>query len=580
MKKIIAWLMMLALMLTAGCGSFDDKPSKETSIANPLSGDAADCANVVKILLDQKLHYDNGAAENLMQKAALGVHGNPWPLNETHENFGRYSKVALHENLRDRFMNCSRLDDRRLSYTSADEIASAFAALIDTTTYEVTPSGKTVDLDGEYQELDVHIEYPDIDQINRRALENLNAALKSKYGASSSSDPDKIIADKDRRGFEKLDRLLEYGYAFADHWSPSQTPAQHAEYDAIVRDAYLSVLSDKNNLPHKTYDGTIHIAKRNVKGSDVYVFWDKDESLLPLNIDIWTPLAAANDYLALDSGARDVCAIVLRDVRLDGSSERIAADVSFSVNNKTDNDIVLQYEVCDAYGKSLEWQWLSPNNNYIPLDGQEFVLSKGSGKTVDWKLQSEAASGEPFMLRVRVDFKNYIYVPFKTAPAARPSEPQQTVENKVTTGEIAPGKKLGADDLRLGDIEIEESADSVLKKLGKPEDSDTSNPNGDIILHYGKPTPRLDITINPTTNDWVETIVAVDPNIKTPRGISAASSRGDVTSFYGVDCKQSQYENLDLYEYDIQSKSGQPYILRFAVVRASDRVDYISIRHK
>ncbi|MBQ9478982.1 MAG: hypothetical protein IJU71_05435, partial [Selenomonadaceae bacterium] len=581
-KKLLMLLMTVLLM--SGCSGSSDEPSKDTSIANPLSSDARDCANVVNVLLNQRLHYKNDAAENLTRKAALTVHGNPFPLNETDENFGRYNKAALRENLRSHFMHCSRFDDRRLSYTTADEIASAFSDLIDTTTYEVTPSGKTVELDGEYQELDVHIEYPDIDAINRRALENLNAALKSKYGVGSS-DPDKIIAEKDRHGFEKLDRLLEYGYAFADHWTSStQTSAQHAEFDAIVRDAYLSVLSDKNDLPIKTYNGTIHIAKRNAKGAVNYMFWDKDESLLPLNIDIWTPLAAPNEHLALDSGARDVLTLAVRDVRFDGSN---AMDVSIFVNNKTDEDIVLQYDVCDAYDKSLGWQWLSPNNQYIPLDGQEFVLSKGDSKTVDWKLQSGSVSGDPFMFRINVmsrDFNGYIYAPLTYETAARPSTPQQSVEspveNKSTVGEIAPGRKLGADDLRLGDIEIEEDTDSVLKKLGNPDDSDISNPNGDIILHYGKPSPRMDITINPTTNDWAEMIVAVGADVSTPRGLKPSSAVGDVTSFYGVGYKKSQYENLDLYEYEIESRSGAPCILRFAVNQNDNRVNYISIRHK
>lgn len=577
---------MLALLLTAGCGSSSDEvSSKKSSIANPLSGDAADCANVVKILLDQQLHYNNDAAENLMHKALLAVHGNPFPLNETDENFGRYSKAALRETLHWYFMNCSRFDDRRLSYTTADEIAAAFSDLIKMTKYEVTPSGKTVELDGEYQELDIA-------QINQRALEKLNTALKSKYGVGSMGDPDKIIAETDRYGFEKLDRLLEYGYAFANNWSPSQTPAQHAEFDEIVRDAYLSVLNDKANLPFKTYDGTIHIAKRNSKGIVGYVFWDKDESLLPLHIDIWKPLFPANPHAALDSGLKDALKIAVRDTRLDDS--RTSMDVKIFVNNKTDEDIVLQYAVCDAYGKSLEWQWLSPNNEYIPLDHQEFVMAKDSVKTIDWKLQSEKASGEPFMFRVNVtsrNFNGYVYVPFASAPAVRPSEPQQSAsesamidpsldDDNTATGEIAPGRKLGADDLRLGDIAIEEDADSVLEKPGHPEESDISNPNGDIILHYGKPSPRLDITINPTTNNWVETIVAVDPNIKTPRGVAPSSKVDVVTSFYGSGYKKSQYEDLDLYEYDVQSKSGQPYILRFAVKRADDRVDYISIRRR
>lgn len=457
MKKIIAWLMVFALMLTAGCGSSsEEESSKKSSIANPLSGDAADCANVVKILLDQQLHYNNDAAENLMHKALLAVHGTPFPLNETDENFGRYSKAALRETLRWYFMHCSRFDDRRLSYTTADEISAAFSDLIKMTKYDVTPSGKTVELDGEYQELDVHIEYPDIAQINQRALEKLNTALKSKYGVGSS-DPDKIVAETDRYGFEKLDRLLEYGYAFANHWSPSQTPAQHAEFDEIVRDAYLSVLSDKNNLPHKTYDGTIHIAKRNSKGIVGYVFWDKDESFLPLHIDIWEPLFPANTHAVLDSGLKDALKIAVRDTRLDGSNQTM--DVSLFVNNKTDKDIVLQYDVCDAYDKSLGWQWLSPNNEYIPLENQEFVLANGASKNVDWKLRAGSVSSEPFMFRVRVDFKDYIYVPFASAPAVRPSEPQQPSkpavidpsldDDNTSTGEIAPGRSLGADDLRF-----------------------------------------------------------------------------------------------------------------------------------
>ena len=403
MKKLIACLMMLAMLLTGGCGdSSSDKPSKETSISNTLSGDARDCANVVKILLDQRLHYNNDAAENLFHKSIVAVHGTPFPLNETDKNFGRYSKAALKENLRHYFMHCSRLDDRRLSYANADEIASAFADLIKTTKYEVTPSGKTVELDGgEYQVLDLHLEYPDIDAINQRALENLSAALKSNF-ESGSSDPDKIIAEKDRYGFEKLDRLLEYG-VHTDR-------AQHAALDNAIRDSYMSVLNDANDLPYKTFDGQINIARLEKKGVANYIFWDKDESLLALNIDLWKSLFPPNANPALDSGLQDALKIAVRDVRIDDSG---SMDVSIFVNNKTDKDIVLQYDVCDAYDQSLGWQWLSPNNEYIPLDNQEFTLAKGTSKTVDWKLKSGSVSGDPFMFRVRVDSQNYIYVPFQ-----------------------------------------------------------------------------------------------------------------------------------------------------------------------
>lgn len=398
MTKLIIWLMMLVMMLTAGCGdsSSDNKPSKGT--ANSLSDDAQDCANVVKILLDQRLHYNNDAAENLTKKSVVSIRGNSFPIN-----FDRYSKAALKENLRRHFIHCSRLDERRLSYANADEIASAFAELIKTSKYEVTPSGKTVELDGgEYQELNLHLEYPDIDAINQKALENLSAALKSNF-ESGSVDPDKIIADRDRYGFEKLDRLLEYGVNI--------DRTQHAALDNAIRDSYMSALNDANNLPYKTFDGKINIARVEKKGIVNYIFWDKNESLLALNIDLWASLFPPNVHAALDSGLQDALKIAVRDVRLGGSN---AMDVSIFVNNRSDDDIVLKYCVCDAYDQSLGWQWQSPNNEFIPLEHQEFVLAKGTSKTVDWKLQAGSATGEPFMFRVDVssrDFNGDIYVP-------------------------------------------------------------------------------------------------------------------------------------------------------------------------
>ena len=172
----------------------------------------------------------------------------------------------------------------------------------------------------------------------------------------------------------------------------------------------MSVLNDKDDLPYETYDGQISIARLEKKGVVNYIFWDKDESLLALNIDLWTSLFPPNANAALDSGLLDALKIAVRDVRFDDAG---TMDVSIFVNNKTDEDIVLKYDVCDAYDKSLRWNWLSPNNEYIELDNQEFVLAKGTAKTVDWKLKSGSISGEPFMFRVQVDFKNYIYVPFK-----------------------------------------------------------------------------------------------------------------------------------------------------------------------
>ena len=163
--------------------------------------------------------------------------------------------------------------------------------------------------------------------------------------------------------------------------------------------------------------------------------------------------------------------------------------------------------------------------------------------------------------------------------------------------EIIPaGRRLDSDDLRLGWIDIDEDISSVIGKLGEPYKIEDKN--GEKIYFFGSPESSdykgavMELTVK---DSHVSSIVSCGAGITTPRGISAcgklsstidASSsyhdtRADVMSYYGViGYTTTDYEDMELIEYTVNSKKGQPCILRFAVNKADQYIYYISIRHK
>ena len=151
---------------------------------------------------------------------------------------------------------------------------------------------------------------------------------------------------------------------------------------------------------------------------------------------------------------------------------------------------------------------------------------------------------------------------------------------------IPAGRKLDSDDLRLGWIDIDEEISSVIGKLGEPDKIEEKN--GEKIYYYGSqksPTADMEIYVK---NSRVNLIISMKWGITTPRDISARdrnakaenSTRKAVMSAYGVNYNSTDYEGMELIEYTINSKNGQPCILRFAVNKSDNYIDYISIRHK
>ena len=166
----------------------------------------------------------------------------------------------------------------------------------------------------------------------------------------------------------------------------------------------------------------------------------------------------------------------------------------------------------------------------------------------------------------------------------------------LTNSVIKPGRLLGSDDLRLGWIDIDEDMDSVNGKLGTPYKIENKG-NNEMLYTYELEENKSYMEIT-TKNNKVDMIVSCGENITTPRGISASSkliegknyeptqrndkfmTRSNVTSYYGIGYASTDYEDMELIEYTVNSKKGQPCILRFAVNKADKYIYYISIRHK
>lgn len=126
------------------------------------------------------------------------------------------------------------------------------------------------------------------------------------------------------------------------------------------------------------------------------------------------------------------------------------------------------------------------------------------------------------------------------------------------------------DSLSLGNISLNNKANDINSILGNP--ISTESKEGNIsILKYN------DITVY-KKNSEIQMLISNSPNAQTSKGIHEGSLISDFVHEYGSDYTTTQYGNLDLHEYNVKDKNGNPCILRFAVEKGDNRVKYISVR--
>lgn len=129
---------------------------------------------------------------------------------------------------------------------------------------------------------------------------------------------------------------------------------------------------------------------------------------------------------------------------------------------------------------------------------------------------------------------------------------------------------LNAKDLSLGELTIDDRAEKVMSKMGKPISKSTDSDGGSRLKFN-----EAEVVIR---NGKISALVSYSPALKTPRGIHEGSSVQEVLEKYGTGCMKTSFGEQTLYEYSVTSADGTPCLLRFAINNSNGKVDYISER--
>lgn len=150
-----------------------------------------------------------------------------------------------------------------------------------------------------------------------------------------------------------------------------------------------------------------------------------------------------------------------------------------------------------------------------------------------------------------------------------PGVTTKQTETSSTNTTVMLNSPLKAKDLTLGKLSIGDNTSTIRSAMGKPIEVVTEN--GQLHWKYHE----IDITL---VNDTISTLISNSPGAFTPRGIHEDSSIDDVFKNYGKDYRYEEYNNIQLYEYQITSKDSAACLLRFAVKKGENKVYYISMR--
>lgn len=124
-------------------------------------------------------------------------------------------------------------------------------------------------------------------------------------------------------------------------------------------------------------------------------------------------------------------------------------------------------------------------------------------------------------------------------------------------------------DLSLGGVELGYSIEQMHKVLGK----ETSIDEKDSYKFYNYSDIQVGIK-----NGKVDALVSNSSAVATKRGIHQGSSLKDVFDKYGDNYNKMDYDDLILYEYTFATDNNKNGILRFAISKSNNQVNYISVR--
>lgn len=124
-------------------------------------------------------------------------------------------------------------------------------------------------------------------------------------------------------------------------------------------------------------------------------------------------------------------------------------------------------------------------------------------------------------------------------------------------------------DLSLGGVELGYSIEQMHKVLGKETSIDEKN----SYKFYNYSDIQVGIK-----NGKVDALVSNSSAVATKRGIHQGSSLKDVFDKYGDNYNKMDYDDLILYEYTFATDNNKNGILRFAISKSNNQVNYISVR--
>ena len=125
-------------------------------------------------------------------------------------------------------------------------------------------------------------------------------------------------------------------------------------------------------------------------------------------------------------------------------------------------------------------------------------------------------------------------------------------------------------DLSLGGVSLGYSVDKLHEILGREKEQKKGDYGTTVYLYDGLKVGIKDGIVVGLTSDG--------STVKTKRDMHEGSNIDDVFAAYGKDYTTTDYDGKNLYEYTFTALNGEKGILRFAVEKSSNKVNYISVR--
>lgn len=146
---------------------------------------------------------------------------------------------------------------------------------------------------------------------------------------------------------------------------------------------------------------------------------------------------------------------------------------------------------------------------------------------------------------------------------------QKAVPAKGSTVSSEPAKTADSE-LSLNGVYLGQSWEDAKEGLGR--ELSTSDSKDGAVHHK---FTDMDVVVK---DDKVIMLTSASAAAQSKRGIHQGSSFDDVVNAYGDDYQASEYGAQIHYEYTFKTDDGKPGILRFAVSKNSQTVEYISVR--